>query len=115
MSDADDGNVIASELHDLCGSVEEVARIRDAIDGGEDLIRSDFAPQNLVDAVADVARQSRSIANAITPTGASGGVDAMGGHVESLTEAVMGMTKALCAIGFAIESVAAAIGKVNRS
>ena len=44
------------------------------------------------------------IANAVTPTSAAAGQDATGGHVASLTEAVMGNTAGLIAIsdGFAL-------------
>ena len=50
-----------------------------------------------------------TIANAITPRGVAGGKDATGGHVESLTEAVIGMTAGLCRIADALESIADAI------
>ena len=44
----------------------------------------------------------KMIANAITPAGALAGTDAAGGRVDSLTEAVMGMTAALVMIAEAI-------------
>ena len=50
----------------------------------------------------------RYIARSITAD-ASPGRDANGGHVECLTEAVMGMTEALTKIAHAIERVADAV------
>ncbi len=50
----------------------------------------------------------RGISHAITAN-ASAGTDEVGGTVTSLTEAVMGMTKALCQIATALESIAEAI------
>lgn len=43
------------------------------------------------------------IANAITPLDAGSGRDAAGGHVSSLTEAVMGITAGLFRVAEAIE------------
>lgn len=57
----------------------------------------------------DIFQAIKSIANSITPLGVGNGRDASGGHVESLTEAVMGMTAGLMAISHALESVADAI------
>lgn len=50
-----------------------------------------------------------TIANAITPIGVSAGKDAIGGHVGSLTEAVMGMTAAMVEIASALSLIASAI------
>lgn len=50
----------------------------------------------------------KRVADAITPC-AAGGTDAIGGHVGSLTEAVMGTTAALCRIADAMNNVAEAI------
>ena len=47
----------------------------------------------------------RSVGRSITPC-AVGGTDATGGHVESLTEAAMGITAGLCRIADAIEGLA---------
>lgn len=65
-------------------------------------------PANLVDVVCYVARSADRIATAITPRAAAG-KDANGGHVESLTEAVMGMTAGLVAIAQAINELASAV------
>lgn len=51
----------------------------------------------------------RNIANSITPMSAAGSTDAMGGYVSSLTEAMMGHTRALSAIADALENIAHAI------
>ena len=69
---------------------------------------SNGEPANLVDVGSDVARAAHRIASAITAPGAPGR-DASGGHVQSLTEAVMGMTAGLQAIAEAIHHLARAI------
>lgn len=62
------------------------------------------------DELAEAIRKSgHTVARAITPVDAVGGQDAAGGHVTSLTEAVMGNTAALMAIATALESIAAEI------
>ena len=63
-------------------------------------------PANVVDVISDLANSAGKVANAITAP-ASGGTDASGVHVESLTEAVMGVTGGLHAIANAIEALAA--------
>lgn len=74
---------------------------------------SNFEPANLVDVVNRLADKTASIAEAIYPSGVVAGADAAGGHVWSLTEAVMGMTAGLCRIAEAIESLASAVGRKN--
>ena len=59
--------------------------------------------------LVEIANSCRAVANSITPRAAVGGKDATGGHVESLTEAVMGVTAGLCRIADALEKVADAI------
>lgn len=49
------------------------------------------------------------IAGAITARDASGGHDATGGHVTSLTEAVMGITSGLTQVADAISDLASAV------
>jgi hypothetical protein len=56
----------------------------------------------------DNADALQAIARAITAN-AVGGTDAAGGHVESLTEAVMGMTAGLIQIANAISDLAEAV------
>ena len=56
----------------------------------------------------EIAKAVRSIGYAITASAAPG-QDETGGHVESLTEAVMGMTAALMQIASAIEDLAEAV------
>ncbi len=68
---------------------------------------------NIIYALQVVSDQAGRLAAAITPN-VSGCYDATGAHVESLTEAVMGMTAALMAISHAIEHVAEAMEGVER-
>ena len=65
--------------------------------------------ENIVDVVSDLASKAAKIAQAITPRDAVAGQDAAGGHVSSLTEAVMGVTAGLCQIAGAIERLADAV------
>lgn len=64
---------------------------------------------NLVDVVNRLAFRTGQVAEAICPRGAASGKDAEGGHVGSLTEAVMGMTAGLCKIAEAIDGLADAV------
>jgi hypothetical protein len=73
---------------------------------------SNLENANVVDVLNYLARSTNSVAHAITPP--SVGTDAAGGYVGSLTEAVMGVTKGLCEIAAAIESLAAAVQETNR-
>lgn len=65
-------------------------------------------PANVVDVLHDLAGAARKIGNAITPT-VAGGNDATGGHVESLTEAVMGITSGLVRVAESISDLADAV------
>jgi hypothetical protein len=56
-----------------------------------------------------LSRSLKSIANAITPLDACGAHDEEGGFVSSLTEAIMGHTKAVGRVANAIESLADAV------
>jgi phage-related protein len=67
---------------------------------------------NIVDVVNEVANGMNRVARAITPN-IPGCTDATGGHVASLTEAVMGMTSGLMAIASAIEDLANAVREHN--
>lgn len=90
----------------------------EAVDGISDSLRavlvspnvadSNMEAANIVDVVDKLARSTRRIADAITPN-IAGGKDDAGGHVESLTEAVMGMTSGLLSIAGAIETLAQAV------
>lgn len=88
---------------EFIGSVND---IRNAI---EESFQSDYGGATNTNMV-DIVRQ---LANAITPN-IAGNKDATGGHVESLTEAVMGMTGALVQIASAIEQVAEAMAEQSR-
>lgn len=70
---------------------------------------SNFENANVVDVINRLAIATNHIAQAITPQNAAAGHDATGGHVESLTEAVMGVTHGLCMIASSISSLAEAI------
>ena len=65
--------------------------------------------RNVVHALDDFALAVKTVADAITPRNAAGNRDAAGGHVESLTEAAMGITKALVQIAGAISDLANAV------
>lgn len=54
-------------------------------------------PANVVDVLDRLTYATKRVAVAITPE-ASAGTDETGGHIESLTEAVMGVTSGLCKI-----------------
>lgn len=58
---------------------------------------------NIADRVGSV------IANAISPLNTSRGTDAAGGSVNSLTEAVMGITNGLCKVADSISDLADAV------
>lgn len=73
-----------------------------------DVCDSNGENANVVDAIAYVARAAYRVADSITPKIAPG-TDETGGHVESLTEAVMGVTSGLFRIAEAIESLAEAV------
>lgn len=78
-----------------------------------DALYQGLAPEegrSLVGAVEQLAESAKRIGNAITPN-ICGNNDATGGHVESLTEAVMGMTSGMIRIADAIESLAEAVRK----
>lgn len=70
---------------------------------------SNMEPANLVDVVANLAYQTGRIANAVRPPGVAAGNDDCGGHVDSLTEAVMGITTGLCEIASSIRQLADAV------
>ena len=70
---------------------------------------------NIVDAIDGLSRTMNGIRKAITPASALAGEDAAGGHIESLTEAVMGVTAGLCRIAEAITELAEAVRERNRS
>jgi hypothetical protein len=69
---------------------------------------SNMEDANVVDVVDKLARAVGRVAHAITAP-AAGGPDQTGGHIESLTEAVMGVTAGLCRIADAIDGLAAAV------
>ena len=58
--------------------------------------------KEIAEALNNIASALWGVANAITPTGATAGTDAVGGTVASLTEAVMGVTKAVANVNSTI-------------
>jgi len=60
----------------------------------------------------DLCHALCKIANSITPIDASPGVDLMGGYVASLTEAVMGHTKAMLSVATALAEISNSIENV---
>lgn len=81
--------------------VQEIAdAIIDSFQQGDD---------NTLNALDRMADQICNIANAIAPITAIAGEDALGGHVTSLTEAVMGTTAGLVSIAAAITELADAV------
>jgi hypothetical protein len=69
---------------------------------------SQMEPANVVDVLHSLHCAAYRIAAAITPN-VVGCEDASGGHVESLTEAVIGITGGLCRIADAISELADAV------
>lgn len=67
-----------------------------------------ISTSSIMDAVESIAKSNRRIADAITPN-LIGTCPTGEGHVESLTEAVMGLTKSMMMIADAINNVASAI------
>lgn len=76
------------------------------------VLDSNLEPANVVDVIDDLALAVGRVAKAITST-AEPGTDATGGHVECLTEAVMGLTAGMCRIADAIDNLAQAYAGAN--
>jgi len=87
------------DIHDFLGLLNHMGVAFRAIADNSHSDNSIEAAERIGDAVA-------LLANAITPTSAVPGEDATGGHVGSLTEAVMGMTAALVRIADEIQVAA---------
>ena len=84
-----------SELIDIAEAIESCGT-------STHMSNENLEPANLVDVLDCLAKSTRQIAGAITPQQAAAGRDAAGGHVASLTEAVIGVTAGLHAIADAI-------------
>jgi len=69
---------------------------------------SNLEAANVVDVIDSLADSARLIARAITASAAPG-TDATGGTVDSLTEAVMGITGGLVRVADSIADLAAAV------
>lgn len=65
--------------------------------------------EDTIDLLQEASANLRSIANSITPSNAAAGKDCCGGSVDSLTEAVMGITSGLCEVASALREIAEAI------
>lgn len=88
-----------------------MSAVADAIEAAlisHDPAGHNLEPANVVDVLNELAVSAKLIARSITPC-AAGTRDANGGHVESLTEAVMGITGGLVQIAEAIHALASAI------
>ncbi len=89
-------------MDDLCEAIEKT------------LISNEYSDDtNITDAVLSLSANASKIAKAIYPSDAISGIDATGGHVCSLTESVMGITKSLMAIASAIDGLSDAIRERN--
>jgi hypothetical protein len=64
---------------------------------------------NVVDGLSLLADAVTRVARAITPLSAAPGHDSHGGHIESLTEAMMGVGRSLADIASAAGEIAEAI------
>jgi len=82
----------------------------EALVGAVDSVAESIAPSILdfPDGRWTVSESLQRIADAITPN-IAGGPDKTGGHIESLTESVMGVTAGLCKIADAISDLASAV------
>jgi len=76
---------------------------------------SNLEPANIVDVLDSLARQVGGVRKAITPNDCTAGTDATGGHVSSLTEAVMGLTAGMVQIAHAIDGLADAVRSRDES
>jgi hypothetical protein len=83
----------------------EVQGVNEAI--RDAFIVNEYEPNeaNITDVVRELSESTRAIAHAITAD-AIGGHDATGGRIESLTEAVMGVTAGLVMIAEALKEIA---------
>lgn len=96
MNDSD--SEIASAIDDLRESLSS-PNVRD----------SNLEMANVTDTIQHVANALRSISRAITADKTSGEDAATGGDVDSLTEAVMGITAGLYNVASAISKLASAV------
>lgn len=71
----------------------------------ENVEDSNYCTANLVDTTDRMANGLAALANAITNSNVGPGLDANGGTVDSLTEAVMGVTAGLFRIAEAISDL----------
>lgn len=94
---SDHAKIIAESITEAASTMSNIDRMLECDDG------------NIANAIFSLSFSAKRIANAIDAGDASPGKDATGGHVASLTEAVMGVTAGLCRIASAIESLADAV------
>ena len=76
------------------------------------VLDSNLEPANVVDVIDNLAKAVGKVSTAIMPN-CVGNEDAAGGRVESLTEAVMGITSGLTNIAHAITDLAEAVRESN--
>lgn len=90
-------------------AAEEVASaIRDSL-SSPNVCDQNGETANIVDALASIARAGFCLSNSIVPRGVSPGHDSRGGHIASLTEAVMSVGRSLDGIAEALNAIAEAI------
>lgn len=106
-----DDHPIAEAIREAFGSDLTSINVSEAIhDSFRRADNGDQEPATIVDAVETLAASTKRIADSITPSNASPCDCPSGeGHVGSLTEAVIGLTRSMMSIAAAIERVADAI------
>lgn len=95
-------------ISELAEKVEILADRMFSFDDYDIEARDGIAIHSVGEAVAELARSARRIADAIMPN-IPGAKNQYGGHVESLTESVMGVTQGLGDIAAAIRELAEAV------
>lgn len=104
-------NEIAEAIRDGLGDTKINFNLPEAIrDSFRRFDDGHLEPATIVDVIETLADSTKRIADSITPGSALPGPCPSGeGHVGSLTESVMGLTRAMMQIALAIERVADAI------
>lgn len=98
-------------IADVAGAIDESFR---SVFISPNVGDSNMEPANVVDVIHDLARAVYCLRSAVTSP-VAGGRDAMDGHVECLTEAVMGITSGLAKIADAIGGLAEAVRETKDS
>lgn len=113
MTDDSDIGEVATQIENLANVLDNaIGIVSDRLHTTESVTDCPEYP-NIFDATNKVADKIGRLADAITPN-VCGATDAAGGHIESLTEAVIGVTAGLVKIADAIESLAYVLADKNR-